>query len=95
MAWAVIHCLHVGTGPFGVEDPSALRDCFPDLVVPFKQHFIFEPDRALRAAVSPHHRYYAERALRENAVQTERLLKGLPRHRELLRKIAEHGMQAV
>ena len=37
----------------------------------------------------------AERALRENAVQTEKLLKGLPRHRELLRKIAEHGMQAV
>ena len=37
----------------------------------------------------------AERALRENAVQTERLRAGLPRHRELLRKISEHGMQPV
>jgi tryptophan 7-halogenase len=37
----------------------------------------------------------AERALRENAVQTERLRTGLPRHRDLIRKIVEHGMQAV
>ena len=37
----------------------------------------------------------AERAMRENAVQTERLRAGLPRHRELIRKIVEHGMQAV
>ena len=37
----------------------------------------------------------AERAMRENAVQTERLRTGLPRHRDLIRKIAEHGMQPV
>ena len=37
----------------------------------------------------------AERALRENAIQTERLRAGLPRHRELIRKIVEHGMQTV
>jgi tryptophan halogenase len=37
----------------------------------------------------------AERAMRENAVQTERLRAGLPRHRELIRKIVDHGMQAV
>jgi tryptophan halogenase len=37
----------------------------------------------------------AERALRENAVQTDRLRAGLPRHRELIRKIVEHGLQAV
>jgi tryptophan halogenase len=37
----------------------------------------------------------AERALRENAIQTERLRAGLPRHRELIRKIVEHGLQAV
>jgi tryptophan halogenase len=37
----------------------------------------------------------AERAIRENAVQTERLRAGLPRHRDLIRKIVEHGMQAV
>ena len=37
----------------------------------------------------------AERAMRENAIQTERLRAGLPRHRELIRKIVEHGMQTV
>jgi tryptophan halogenase len=37
----------------------------------------------------------AERAMRENAVQTERLRAGLPRHRDLIRKIAEHGLQTI
>jgi tryptophan halogenase len=37
----------------------------------------------------------AERAMRENAIQTERLRTGLPRHRELIRKIVEHGLQPV
>src|SRR6185295_13875953 len=37
----------------------------------------------------------AARALRENALQTERLRIGLPRHRDLIRKIHEHGMQRV
>ncbi|HEU4960502.1 MAG TPA: tryptophan halogenase family protein [Sphingomonas sp.] len=37
----------------------------------------------------------AERAMRENAAQTERLRAGLPRHRELIRKIHEHGLQPV
>lgn len=37
----------------------------------------------------------AERALRENAMHTERLRSTLPRHRDLLRKIAEHGLQPV
>lgn len=37
----------------------------------------------------------AERAMRENAAQTERLCAGLPRHRDLIRKIHEHGLQPV
>jgi tryptophan 7-halogenase len=37
----------------------------------------------------------AERAMRENAAQTERLRVGLPRHRDLIRKIHEHGLQRV
>jgi tryptophan halogenase len=37
----------------------------------------------------------AEQAMRENAVQTERLRAGLPRHRDLIRKIVEHGLQPV
>jgi tryptophan halogenase len=37
----------------------------------------------------------AEQAMRENAVHTERLRAGLPRHRDLIRKIVEHGLQPV
>jgi tryptophan halogenase len=37
----------------------------------------------------------AERAMRENAAQTERLRVGLPRHRDLIRRIHEHGLQRV
>jgi tryptophan 7-halogenase len=37
----------------------------------------------------------AERAMRENVAQTERLRAGLPRHRDLIRKIVEHGLQTV
>jgi tryptophan halogenase len=37
----------------------------------------------------------AARVMRENMVQTERLRAGLPRHRDLLRKIHEHGLQPV
>jgi tryptophan halogenase len=38
---------------------------------------------------------HAERALRENAIQTERLRAGLPRHRDLIRKIVDLGLQPV
>ena len=40
-------------------------------------------------------RVIAERALRESALQTERLRASLPRHRDLIRKIVEHGLQPV
>jgi tryptophan halogenase len=37
----------------------------------------------------------AERAMRENRAQTEKLCGGLPRHRDLIEKIREHGLQPV
>ncbi|MBO9545011.1 tryptophan halogenase family protein [Caulobacter sp.] len=40
-------------------------------------------------------RLIAERAIRESAIQTERLRASLPRHRDLIRKIVEHGLQPV
>ena len=56
--------LTVVTDPFGVGEPKRLREWFPDLVLPFKRHFIFDPARPLKSAVSPNHRYKAARALR-------------------------------
>ena len=37
----------------------------------------------------------AQRARRENALQAERLRSSLPKHRDLIRKIVEHGLQPV
>lgn len=37
----------------------------------------------------------AERAMRENISQIEKLRTGLPRHRDLIRKIVQHGLQPV
>jgi tryptophan halogenase len=37
----------------------------------------------------------AERAMRENVSQIEKLRAGLPRHRDLIRKIVQHGLQPV
>nr|WP_298728582.1 tryptophan halogenase family protein [uncultured Steroidobacter sp.] len=37
----------------------------------------------------------AERAMRENAAQIDKLRTGLPRHRDLIRKIVQHGLQPV
>lgn len=40
-------------------------------------------------------RRIAERAMRENRANTERLREGLPMHRDLIRKIVEHGLQKI
>jgi tryptophan halogenase len=37
----------------------------------------------------------AEQTRREAAVQTQRMRAGLPRHRDLIRRIVEHGMPAI
>ena len=37
----------------------------------------------------------AERTMRENATMTEKLRLGLPRHRDLIRKIREHGLSSI
>ena len=37
----------------------------------------------------------ADRAMRENIAHTEKLRAGLPRHRDLIRKIVQHGLQPV
>ena len=55
--------------PFGVDDAAQLRECFPDLVWPFKQHLIVDLTRTIRSFVSPHHRSRATKALQHLAIQ--------------------------
>ena len=55
--------LVVVTDPLGVYDERLLCDCFPDRVLPFKEHYVV--DLAVRRAdwIAPHHRRNARRAL--------------------------------
>lgn len=53
--------------PFGEHDEPLLAQCF-DRVVPFKTHFVVDLDQPGPYGTS-HHRYYANRALRDVSVQ--------------------------
>jgi hypothetical protein len=62
-------CISLVTDPFGAYDERCLRRCFGDGAVPFKNHFIAELDRNPDRIVSRHHRYYAQRAIEQVAVE--------------------------
>jgi hypothetical protein len=55
--------------PFGEYDEAYLKDCFGDVVAPFKQHFVVDLSRPLDSFVHPHHRRNARKALREVLVE--------------------------
>jgi hypothetical protein len=62
--------LSLVTDPFGQYDEIYLKQCFSDIVIPFKQHFIVDLNLSLETFVSKHHRRYAHRALQ--ALNVER-----------------------
>jgi len=53
------------TDPFGGYEPDNLRRCFPDVMVPFKEHFVADLCRPLEEIVGRRHRKNARRALKE------------------------------
>lgn len=55
--------------PFGDYDEEYLQQCFGDVVVPFKQHFVVDLSRDPREFVASHHRRNARRAAREVSVE--------------------------
>lgn len=58
--------------PFG-PDEALLRRAFPDLVVPFKRHYLVDLGQPIEAIADRHHRYYARRTLRAmHAEEVER-----------------------
>lgn len=61
--------LSMVTDPFGAYDEPYLRRCFPDVVIPFKQHFVVDLSRPPDTFVHPHHRRNARRALGEMQVE--------------------------
>ena len=62
-------CLSLVTDPFGEYDVTYLRGCFPDVTIPFKEHFVVDLSRALDTFVHRHHRRNARRALSELQVE--------------------------
>jgi hypothetical protein len=61
--------LVVVTDPFGEYDATLLKECFPDLAMPFKEHFVVDLSRPPDRFVRPHHQRNARKALREIRVE--------------------------
>jgi hypothetical protein len=57
------------TDPFGRFDPKMLGSTFPDLVVPFKEHFIVDLHRPPASLGIAHHRRNVRHALRDLVVE--------------------------
>lgn len=57
------------TDPLGDYQLDDLKACFPNLVRPFKEHFIIDLHEPRERTVSKNHRYYARKALRELTVE--------------------------
>lgn len=56
---------------WGQEDTDRLSHCFPDLLRPFKDHYLIEFRSGPYHGASRHHRYYARRALRALEITIE------------------------
>ena len=61
--------LAIVADPFGEHDPAYLRKCFPDLVVPFKEHMVVDLSLLPDSFVDAHHRRNARKALERLEVE--------------------------
>ncbi len=63
-------CLSIVTDPFGDFDETYLNQCFGDLVLPLKEHFVIDLNESPKRFVHPHHQRNATKALKNVAVET-------------------------
>lgn len=61
--------LTIVTDPFAEYDADYLKTCFPDVVIPFKQHFVVDLTQEPEAFVHQHHRRNARKARRQMKVE--------------------------
>lgn len=61
--------LSLVTDPFGNWSEESLATCFPDRLVPFKEHFVTDLTEPPESTVSSHHRRYSRKSLRELEVE--------------------------
>jgi hypothetical protein len=57
------------TDPFGEHSPDLLHRCFPDVMIPFKEHFVIDLERELTEFVCRHHQRNAKHALESVAIE--------------------------
>ena len=55
--------------PFGEFEIRHLRQCFRDVFIPFKEHFVVDLGCPIDTFVSNHHRRYAQKSLRNIVVE--------------------------
>ncbi|MBN2136447.1 MAG: GNAT family N-acetyltransferase [Sedimentisphaerales bacterium] len=78
--WSQLHCdlkdigselisLALVTDPFGEYDEGCLRQCFREMCIPFKEHFVADLRSPINTVVSKRHRYYSRKALENVCVQ--------------------------
>jgi hypothetical protein len=60
--------LTIVTDPFGNYSETDLHVCFPDVVVPFKEHYVVDLEKPRNKVVSKHHRYEMRKALKALSV---------------------------
>lgn len=61
--------LAIVADPFGGYSPAYLQQCFQDVVIPFKEHFVVDLRAPADAFVSAHHRRNARKALQRIGVE--------------------------
>ncbi len=90
-------CLSLVTDPFGEYEADDLKTCFTHKVVPFKKHFVADLSKPFTDSVSKHHRYYAQRALRDIEVELcDEPLQFLDTWCELYSHLSErHGLKGM
>jgi hypothetical protein len=62
-------CLSLVTDPFGQYEIEGLGRCFPDLVTPFKQHYVIDLHKAPGVFGTTHHRRNVRKALDEMDIE--------------------------
>ena len=55
--------------PFGSYSPDYLRQCFPDVMIPFKQHYVVDLSKHPRDFVADHHARNARKAMQSVTVE--------------------------
>jgi tryptophan halogenase len=80
--------------PWFHDEFDRIDEIFPAASYQYVLYGMQFETEVLRAALAGEARI-AEQTRREAAVQTQRLRAGLPRHRDLIRRIVEHGMPAI